>query len=150
MCKATKCSKPTASVITQEQNKWLKALPVLAGIELIFILAACMVLNLGFVTNTGLITYQCFSCYLTVLTPSLAFFALPCQQGDWWCTRSQEGNSQESLPQLTKGIRCHTQQQKLGEEKEEGAGEEAVQSSFRVLAFVFITVVKQLCFPGNS
>ena len=55
---------------------------VLAGIELIFFLEACMMLCSGFVMKTTLIVHQCFSCCRAVLAQSPGPFCFShCQRG---------------------------------------------------------------------
>ena len=100
------------------------AILVLARIELIFFIVVCTVLCFGFIMKTVLmITQRCFSYCWAVLTQSEGLFCFSPYSTSEEAGGGQEagrGHSQDSWPQLTKGIfqtiGCHAQHIKLGAE----------------------------------
>lgn len=77
--------------------------------ELIFFIAAYMVLWFRFVTETINVTHQCFSCSWTACIASRSFLLLMLllQWIDLACARDQEGAQPDRWPELTKDILCH-------------------------------------------
>jgi len=109
---------------------------VLARVELMFFRVARMRLCFGFVLETALITQGCFSYCWAAFTQSQSLFGSSHRPASEWAGGAQEsgrGRSQDSWPQLAKGIlhatRHHARHTKLG--KKEAGGH------FGMMAFVF-------------